>query len=55
MGLIDPLLSDSLILQELYTDNSNKIILKHEEGHNIPSMRTNLYLPIQKFLTFQMS
>ena len=35
MGLIDPLLSDSLILQELYADNKNKIIFKHEDERNI--------------------
>ena len=55
MGEIDPLLSDSLLLEKLYHDNSNRRNLRHDEGHNIPSIRTNLYPKIQEFLTLQMT
>ena len=54
MGEIDPLLPDSLLLEELYADNTNRHTLKHSEGHNIPSIRTNLYPKIEDFLTLQM-
>jgi hypothetical protein len=53
MGDIDPLLSDSKQLFDLYSDKSRNI-LTHEEGHNIPSIRTNLYPKIQDFLDKQM-
>jgi hypothetical protein len=53
MGDIDPLLSDSKKLFDLYSDKSRNI-LTHEEGHNIPSIRTNLYPKIQDFLDKQM-
>lgn len=53
MGDIDPLLPDSKILFDLYSTTSRNILM-HEEGHNIPSIRTNLYPKINDFLDMQM-
>lgn len=50
MGEIDPLLPDSLILESLYSAVPERVTLTHAEGHNIPSIRTNIYPQIQKFL-----
>lgn len=54
MGSIDPLLPDSQLLHSLYSDTPKRETMVHEEGHNIPSMRTELYPKIQAFLTAQM-
>jgi hypothetical protein len=50
MGQQDPLLPDSLILESLYAATPDRVTLSHIEGHNIPSIRTNIYPQIQKFI-----
>ena len=50
MGKADPFLPDSTVLRSLYADSPSKVIMTHEEGHNIPSVRTMLYPGIQNFL-----
>lgn len=50
MGEIDPLLPESLILESLYAAIPERVTLTHVEGHNIPSMRTNLYPQIEEFI-----
>ena len=55
MGQTDPLLHDSTVLKDLYADSSSRVIMMHEEGHNIPSIRTKLYPGIQRFLADQHS
>jgi Serine hydrolase (FSH1) len=55
MGQADPLLPESKVLKDLYVDSTSRIIMMHEEGHNVPSIRTNLYPAIQRFLVDQNS
>lgn len=48
-GAADPFLSRSTALEGLYRDEMRHA-LRHEEGHNIPSMRTELYPMINEWL-----
>jgi len=48
-GFEDPFLDHSKRLETLFADNSTTII-EHQEGHNIPSIRTNVYQKISDFL-----
>jgi Serine hydrolase (FSH1) len=50
MGQEDPLLPENLILESLYAAIPERVTLSHIEGHNIPSIRTNIYPQIQKFI-----
>eukprot|EP01034_Spumella_vulgaris_P026153 gene26153-32688_t len=48
-GLSDPLLPRSRALIQLYSEHNRKV-LEHSEGHNIPSMRTDLYPAIKQWI-----
>ena len=55
MGDIDPLLPESLVLRDLYANTKDRVVLTHDEGHNIPSIRTGIYPKIQAFLDLHAS
>lgn len=46
-GTADPILEKCKSLEKIY---KNPIILEHNEGHNIPSINTNTYESITKFI-----
>lgn len=51
IGSQDKLLYLSERLKDMYDNNENqREILIHNEGHNIPSMRTNLYPLIRAWI-----
>jgi len=49
-GLSDPLLAYSQRLYDMY-ESPQKVLLQHGEGHNIPSLRTDLYGAINAWLS----
>ena len=51
-GLADPYLELSQRLLDMYAQ-TGRALLQHEEGHNIPSIRTNLYAKINAWLAAQ--
>lgn len=53
MGRADPLLSHSRQLATMYRD-ADRILLEHDEGHNIPSIRTEIYPRVAEWIQDQM-
>jgi hypothetical protein len=49
LGDIDPLRDECVRLQDYYEPTA-RAVLEHDEGHNIPSMRTGLYPRISEWL-----
>ena len=49
MGLADSYLPESRKLMSYYNDDE-RMVLEHEEGHNIPSIRTGLYDAIKSWM-----
>lgn len=50
IGEADPYKENSRDLYNLYQDDNNRSILYHNEGHNIPSVRTGIYKDIEKYI-----
>eukprot|EP01036_Dinobryon_divergens_P026076 gene26076-34684_t len=50
MGSADPFLSRSRLLRADFYEEASSTVLEHGEGHNIPSIRTNLYPAISQWL-----
>ena len=48
-GTGDPAYEKSKILKEVY-NNEKAVVLEHNEGHNIPSINTNIYSFIKGWL-----
>lgn len=48
-GKADPLYEKSKTLKDLYNDEK-VFLLEHDEGHNIPSINTNIYSNINQWL-----
>ncbi len=49
MGRADPLLAQSRALVQLF-DEDSRTLMEHEEGHNIPSLRSGLYPGITQWI-----
>jgi hypothetical protein len=54
MGTVDEYLAESRRLTQLYNTTLIKILI-HNEGHNIPSIRTELYPLIREWIYEQHS
>jgi len=50
MGSADPYLSRSRQLRKDFYESTSSTVLEHDEGHNIPSIRTQLYPVISQWL-----
>jgi hypothetical protein len=50
MGLVDPHLNRSRQLRRDFYESTSSTVLEYDEGHNIPSIRTQLYPVISQWL-----
>lgn len=53
-GKSDPAYEKSKILEKIY-NNQRSLVLEHDEGHNIPSINTNIYSAIKEWLYYKSS
>jgi predicted esterase len=51
-GRSDPVYEKSKILEKIY-NNQRSVALEHDEGHNIPSINTNIYSDIKEWLYYK--